>query len=207
MDALTPRSSFLLVVITPPTDVVDEQERALQMLREGIDRLHIRKPTYTPKQMAAYLAPLCEQGLGDRLVLHSCFSLSDTYALRGIHWNEQTQRHPECALGYRRVSWAVHDPARLPSTQAQQGEYILASPFFASISKPGYRPRYTLAEWERAIAKTATPVIALGGVVPQYLSTLRRIGCGGAAFLGYLWQTKTSEKLEEFLNNIKNLRP
>ena len=207
MDALAPSSPFLLVVMTPPEDVPDEHARALQMLRWGIDRLHVRKPTYTPKQMAAYLAPLCDQGWGDRLVLHSCFSLSDTYALRGIHWNEQTQRQPEEALAYRRVSWAVHDPARLPLSDRREGEYILASPFFASISKLGYLPRYSLAEWERAIAKTHTPVIALGGVVPQYLSTLLRIGCGGAAFLGYLWQTKTSEKLEEFLNNIKNLRP
>lgn len=195
--------SFRLIAITPPDDISNELLFARKILSGGIDILHVRKPSYSPAQMRNYLTPLCEAGLGDRLVLHSHFEYAETFGLRGIHLNETAKRQAEAVRGVRKVSLAIHEPAALAHIPAGVYEYALASPFFPSLSKEGYLPRYTLAEWGAAIAVASCPVVALGGVVPQHLSKIWKLGCGGAAFLGYLWQAKTEEKLAEFLSSLK----
>lgn len=193
-----------LIAITPPEDIPNETPFTHQILAGGLlDTLHVRKPSYSPVQMRKYLTVLCNEGWGERLVLHSCFECAAEFPVRGVHLNEEAKRHPEVARGVRKVSLAVHEPSELAEIPAGAYEYVLASPFFPSLSKTGYLPRYSLAEWGAAIAVSSCRVVALGGVLPQYLSKIWNLGCGGAAFLGYLWQAKTKEELAEFLNKLK----
>lgn len=46
-------------------------------------------------------------------------------------------------------------------------------------------------------------VIALGGNTAETLSYLSKIGFGGAAFLGYLFNAKDTDQLKTILDEIK----
>lgn len=147
-----------------------------------------------------------------QLRLHSHFNLAEEYGLGGVHLNGRWPVWPEFQT---RVSRSCHsleeiegicggatadtEPRRFKSTAdteprgrdmaIPQYDYVTLSPVYDSISKAGYRQRFSPGNPElKALltGKTAgLRVIALGGVTPESFSELRDAGFGGAAMLGY----------------------
>ena len=72
-------------------------------------------------------------------------------------------------------------------------DYVLLSPIYASISKPGYGGRGAAAAFPdsdslaSALAGSRYSVLALGGVTPERFPELAELGFAGAALLGSIW--------------------
>ena len=80
-------------------------------------------------------------------------------------------------------------------------EIVLLSPIFDSISKPGYKSKFTKEELKTGIAKwhafvgghtvgalPATPLLyALGGIDAENIREIADLGFDGAAVLGAVW--------------------
>lgn len=72
-------------------------------------------------------------------------------------------------------------------------DYVLLSPIYASISKPGYGGSGAAAAFPdadglaSALAGSRYPVLALGGVTPERFPELAELGFAGAALLGSIW--------------------
>lgn len=197
---------FLLIGITPPASVGDEHQHAFYFLEQCIDILHVRKPSFSEREMRNYLLPYCEAGLASRIVLHSHFSLAKELGLRGVHINEHAKQDPEVWHKFKCVSVAIHHLSELFVSTYQTLDYAMVSPLFSSISKEGYCPQFSLSEFQNALIATNYPVVALGGVTPERIPLLRQIGCRGAAFLGYLWQTGSISDWQKTVDNLRSYK-
>ena len=83
---------------------------------------------------------------------------------------------------------------------------MFLSPIFDSISKKGYRHSFTNKDLEDAANNGIINerVVALGGVIPQFIPQLRAWNFGGAAFLGAVWNERHKYDWTDYLNDIKN---
>jgi thiamine-phosphate pyrophosphorylase len=91
----------------------------------------------------------------------------------------------ECRLS---ISASCHSFEEITVAQAEF-DYMFLSPVFDSISKTGYKQRYTPEQLNDAKARGVinSRVIALGGMNVERISMVRRYGFGGVAVLGALW--------------------
>jgi thiamine-phosphate pyrophosphorylase len=178
-----------LIVISPEAE--DSREHALlaQFFAAGLTSYHLRKPTWTRDQLAAWLRAL-PVGFHARIVLHSHHELAAEFAVGGMH--ERETANPNCHLiGDNLRSRAVHD---LPTLSASIDGYdrLLVSPMFPSFSKAGYGPSGKLPEADLRVV-LALPrraeVIALGGIDASRIQACRELGFDGVAVLGSLWQS------------------
>lgn len=177
--------SFKIIGVTLPAIAYGEARLIELMLREGIGRMHIRKPDATCAQMEQLIEAI-HPDLRPRLSLHSHHHLAVKYGT-GIHLNAA---HPAPPEGYQGIlSRSCHSFKELEEWQPLTS-YCFLSPIFDSISKTGYASAFTpqqIAASNSVGAKT----IALGGITPQRFNELRQLGFGGAAMLGYLWADRS----------------
>lgn len=171
-----------LIAVTPPYFYSGEAcaiERALSAAG-GFSRVHVRKPGATAAELRALLDKI-PAGLRDRLSLHDCFHLALEYGVGGVHLNSRNPHPPEGWEGV--VSRSVHSLAELEGLTDE--DYALLSPVYPSISKPGYRPTFTLDDLRGHLPQG---VYALGGVTRARLPELEEAGFDGAAMLGAAWR-------------------
>ncbi len=89
----------------------------------------------------------------------------------------------------------VHDRRRSCHTLAEvverkrEMDFVSLSPIFDSISKPGYRSRFTPEELREAHRQGIidSQVYALGGVTFAKIEQVKSLGFGGAMILGDAW--------------------
>ncbi len=130
-----------------------------------------------------------------KLTLHNHFELADKYAVGGLHLNSRCKKLP---VGFKgRVSCSCHSLTEL--SLAECYDYVMLSPVFDSISKQGYRGRFSDKELRMIKARN---VIALGGITPDRIAELKQYNFSGFAMLGYLFQSKDIDELKYKLNVI-----
>lgn len=181
-----------IIVITAPEAVGDEAEAIAHMLGSGnVDRVHIRKPGYTPDRTRALLDNIPPQLL-PRLSLHDHHVLAEEYGT-GVHLNSRNPLPPDGFDGILSRSCHSLDQIGAPA------DYLFVSPVFDSISKHGYKASFSHDELRARVDRRC---IALGGVEPHLLRTVADIGFGGAALLGYIWRNFSLTTLDERLKEL-----
>ena len=183
------------IAITPPATLPYEHEWAAALLGAGLYRLHVRKPDFTEREMAGYLSPLVELGLGLRLALHSHYSLAARFGIPHLHITGRSRGLPlpaeccECTL-----STSIHTLREVLDLRSTPYRYAFLSPVRPSLSKQGYMPTLTDAELMRALAASPIPLVALGGVTGRNIAELRALGFRAVAAIGAFWHAETLER-------------
>lgn len=174
---------FWLIAVTPETPVADEAEKICALIDAGWTRVHLRHPSADPDTVAAIIQRL-PMAVRRSVSAHDYFQLAELYRLGGIHLN---RRNGVAPYGWRGVvSISIHSLDEVP--RAEGKDYFTLSPFFDSISKPGYQGR-TFAR-----VPDGTRCIPLGGITPDKIKTVRSWGFRGAAMLGAIpWQGSVEE--------------
>ena len=177
-----------LLVISPEAEDPREHATLTELFLAGLTSYHLRKPTWSRDQLAAWLHAVPAK-FHPRIVLHTHHDLATEFTLGGLHDREEP--NPKCHLiGDTFRSRAVHD---LPTLRASLDTYdrLLVSPLFPSFSKPGHAPDARLAPSELK-SVLALPhraeVIALGGIDASRISACGDLGFDGVAVLGAIWQ-------------------
>lgn len=212
---------FLTIAISPEHPFPGEAEAYVRLLHSGnCDFLHLRHPHASANAHREILEAL-PQELMRRITLGSCLELAEEYPVGGVHWNSHILRdyllkHPKitpidewgnasyetpvygCKLGgddsILRVSCSCHTADELrEASETGMFAYAFLSPIYDSISKVGYRSRFSDAELKEIISCTTTPVVALGGITPQKMPHLKALGFSGAAMLGYFFNNQVNE--------------
>lgn len=183
-----------LVVITPETLEPRETAVLAALFAAGLERCHVRKPSATRDELAAWLRALPAR-FHARLVLHQHHDLAGQFGLGGRHWRDDGNAPtlPPTDSGF--TSRSCHD---LASLRAALGHYdsICFGPVFPSLSKPGHGPRADFPEQElaallatRTVSERRTTVLALGGITAKNIPRCRARGFDGVAVLGTIWQS------------------
>ncbi len=192
--------SFKLIVITPPQSVKNESEELVGLFKAGLQILHIRKPSFSKVELRNYLLKIPSK-YHPKLVIHSHYPLLKEFKLKGIHLTEKT-RKKKLPLNFKRkehsLSASFHSITDVKRSK-RKFDYVFLSPVFDSISKKGYRSKFS-EEQLKKLLKEFKNVIALGGTDPATLRSLQKLNFSGAATLGSIWESKDAVKA------YKNLR-
>jgi thiamine-phosphate pyrophosphorylase len=183
-----------IVVISPETRDPREIPAMERFFAAGLERYHVRKPSWTARELEEWLA-LLPEAWRPRIVLHGHQPLVERLGLGGRHERDGEPGDPSVP---RAVSRSCHD---LPTLRRLLGEggSILFGPVFPSISKPGYGPAADfpwyglwalLKQRRRAFAADAgaqARVLAIGGITAERLGRCAEVGFDGAAVHGAVW--------------------
>ena len=173
-----------LIVISPESEDPREHAVLAELFAAGLTSYHLRKPTWTRNQLAAWLCAFPAK-FHSRIVLHTHHDLATEFALGGLHYRD-ADGNPLTLLRSR----AVHDLTTLRAALAGY-DRLLVSPIFPSFSKPGHAPatRLAPAELKSVLALPhRAEVIALGGIDASRIPACHELGFDGVAALGAIWQ-------------------
>ncbi|MCD7973162.1 MAG: thiamine phosphate synthase [Candidatus Azobacteroides sp.] len=174
-----------LVIITNEKIYPEEYEALNDLFLSGMELLHIRKPESSKEELRALLKKIMPE-FYNRIVLHDHFSLLNEFDLKGVHLNKRNPFFSHESAIQR--SKSCHSPEEVK--ESASFSYVFLSPIFDSISKTGYRQKYTKEELEHAKEDGSihSGVIALGGISIENIPEVARLGFGGVAVLGGIWQ-------------------
>ena len=189
----------LIIVITPEQEVPGEIRIVKKLFAAGLTRRTCAGTTGA-RRICVVGSPKSRK-IPDRIVLHGNAELVVEFGLAGLHL--QSARGPRTGAGKPvrelqegvTLSRSCHDYGEL--TQGPKHcAYATLGPVFPSVSKRGYAPRRTPEEYAAILDYWRTenkghPVVALGGVTPENIGEVRRMGFAGAAVVGTVWESRT----------------
>lgn len=193
---------MIKIAITPeqPLNPQLEAARIAQLLLHGWDRVHLRHPQATAKQLSQVLSLLPEE-LHPGISIHDHFQLlSEFNRLGGIHLNH---RNPCCPDGFGKIlSRSYHSLAELVKYSAQY-DYLTLSPVFNSTSKRDYHAAFTPEELTEVGKIKPLTCVALGGVTPEKIPMLAHYGFKGYAVLGAIpWKCESESEFIDKINQF-----
>ena len=187
----------MIVIITPPHTLPDEERIVNRLFESGLHLLHLRKPGADRDTLERYIRGI-RPHFRERVVLHDHFELAEEYGLRGIHlkYNEAQTFTERDRLAH--VSVSCHSFEEIDALPFEPN-YVFLSPVFDSISKQGYPSAFAPEYLKENLQKRRIPVIALGGITAEKVAECRKMGFRGVALLGHVWE-QPSEAVTRFTN-------
>ena len=171
-----------LIAITTPKVTDDDASIIGRLLDRGIDIIHLRKPESTIDECRILLTKLTAEQRS-KIVIHDYPELYSEFSLRGVHINRNITSLP---IGYNgSTSRSCHTFEEVLRYK-EECDYLFLSPIFDSISKRGYKSRFSDEVLRRASVEGLidSKVIALGGVTLDKIPYLRSLNFGGVAMMG-----------------------
>lgn len=190
----------------------DQLKNEIDILKETLEfqevyALHIRKYNYSEKDLEKFInnfLPLYQK----KIILHNHHHLVHKYKLLGFYLNRSVRKSK-----FDTFLWKLKKKLNkkyVVSTGAHSLEevlkfsfvdYVICSPVFDSISKPGHYSRFSI----NGINLIKSPkLIALGGITPETAPLAIQLGFSGVAAYGYIWNN--SNPLQALVSIIKSLK-
>jgi len=175
----------MMVLISSPRMRSGEASDLEEMFELGLERLHLRKPDHSAKDVSKILDKLPEKCLR-RVVVHRVPELLDQYPLAGYHHSSKEKLHEVSGS----CSRSLHNISSL-RTSRERLDYSFFGPVYNSISKQGYGPKVSTDSIRECFSmENCPPVFALGGIRRNKVRQLLEIGFSGVALLGAVWGRK-----------------
>jgi len=201
-----------IVLLTPENEMPHETGIVNSLFAAGLQRLHLRRYGTSEAQITQYISDIHPQ-FRQRIVVHSHFHLLHTLGLGGIHLNTATRLSPALSsitsgIPAEKTSTSFHSWQEITENTIPY-RYVLISPVFNSISKPGYlagidRTQLPAIRAQQNTSGNAPAIYALGGFDHSNIITLKNEGFDGAALLGSIWQAQ--DPVRAFTNILKLLK-
>ena len=176
-----------MIVITNPFSIENEFQILHQLFEEGLELVHVRKPTYSEKEMRSFLSCI-EDKFYSKLVLHEQHHLAHEFNINRIHLKEKNR--VEVSENFQKtvsyLSTSVHninDFNELPP----YFDSAFLSPVFESISKEGYGKNSNILETIVHRTNFNTKLVALGGINENNIKIALDSGFDSVALLGSIW--------------------
>ena len=187
-----------IIIITPENEVRKEMQHVNDLFKNGLQRLHLRKPGYSAEKVRRYIQDI-DPKYHSRIVLAGNFELYKEFGLGGIHLStdarrSETIRKKVAYIPPALVSTSYHAWQKIVDNDFQYGS-VFISPVFDSISKKDYKASidpYGAAKTKQKLAernKYCPAIIGLGGVGIKEIEALYECGFDGAGLLGTIWMS------------------
>ena len=172
----------MMILISSPRMRRGEASDLEDMFSLGLDRLHLRKPDHSAKDVSKILDKIPEEYL-DRIVLHRLPELLKDYPVAGYHHSSREKLREASGTSSR----SFHSISNLFDNK-EKLDYAFFGPVFNSISKQGYGPKVSIESIrEFFTSENRMPVFALGGIRRNKVRNLLELGFSGVALLGAVW--------------------
>lgn len=184
-----------ILAVTSGDNIKSEIPIVMEMFREGLDVLHLRKPNFSEHLVEEYLSLLPEI-YHNRIVLHGYHDLAKKFNLKGIHI---TKRHKKTPLKtwwrIRLLKWkkptlkistSCHSLSKLKK-YTRNYDYVFLSPVFNSISKKHRKAGFSHKKIKKKLLSLDN-VYAMGGVNAKNIERVKELGFDGVVLYGSLWK-------------------
>ena len=188
-----------MIVISNPTEIVNETNIIHALFEEGMELCHIRKPNYSIEELRSFLSAI-NSSYYSKLVLHQHHELAEEFQIKRLHFTEKERLTKPVKLSkpdnYKFLSTSVHSIEDF-NELSDAFDYAFLSPVYPSISKQNYRPTKNTFEEIKKRNNQHTKLIALGGISHEDIEEVLCNGFDDFALLGSIWKAK---------NPVKNLK-
>ena len=186
-----------MIIISNPTEIVNEHQIIQALFEEGLELFHIRKPDASEEELRCYITAI-DSKYHSKLVLHQQYNLVAEFQLERLHFSEKVrQTIPD---NFQKLvpflSTSVHTIADF-NNLSERYDAAFISPIYPSISKTDYRPTQNLLEQTKGRTNWKTKWIALGGISSENIAATITQGFDDVALLGAIWNST---------NPIKNFK-
>lgn len=187
-----------IIAITVPKIIDEDAYLISNLLKMGIHSIHLRKPEATINECRQLLTKLTDAERA-KIIIHDYPELYTEFSLKGIHINKNITSLPDGYNGFKTRSCHSFEEIERYKTEY---DYLFLSPIFDSISKVGYKSRFTQEELLKASTSGIIDqkVIALGGITLDMMPYFRELNFGGIAMIGGIYNTN-------MINNLTNINP
>ena len=181
--------------MTTPKVITQDADIITSLLRRGVDIIHLRKPDSNVDECRALLRDLDKESRA-RIIVHDHPELYAEFLLKGIHINRNVATLPDGYTGFKTRSCHSFDEV---AKYKGDYDYIFLSPIFDSISKVGYKSKFTKEELLKASTSGIIDhkVIALGGITLDMMPYFRELNFGGIAMIGGIYNTNALPQLQK----------
>lgn len=190
----------MLIVISCPTAVTGEADIMNALFDEGLDVLHIRKPTAAVDEIKVLIDKI-KPAYRQQIALHQQHQSAAGFGIRRLHFTEVNRKEiSEDALKKLKetnhiVSTSIHNVEEYAGL-SPCFDYTFFGPVFNSISKQGYSSIIP-AGFNFPVREKYTKVIAIGGIDATNICRAVSMNFDGAATIGAIWQ-KPDESIKQF---------
>ena len=191
-----------LALMTRPTFFVEEDKILEALFDEGMDDMHIFKPSSSPVYVERLLSLLPEH-THRRITVHDHYYLKEEFGLAGIHLDSPTAPRPD---GYRGNFSRSCDDISLLKEAKKKARYVFLRNVFDSLSVPGEKSNFSHTDLQMASRHGLIDkhVYALGGVTLDNIHILRDYGFGGVVICGDLWNRFDIHNGTDFRNVLSH---
>ena len=188
-----------MIVITNAISIRNEIKLIHQLLEEGLELLHVRKPDFLEEEMKVFLYEIKSE-FRNKLVLHSHHHLAVGFGINRLHvtGNNRVQllTRPDRFLKPVRCktsieSTSIHSIQDF-NTLSKDFDYAFLSPIYPSISKPDYVSEVNHFETIKKRVNFSTKLVALGGISSENIQQTLENGFDDVALLGSIWNSNKS---------------
>lgn len=192
--------------MTRPTFFVEEDKILSTLFDEGMDGLHLNKPTASPMYSERLLSLLPDFSYS-KITVHDHYYLKAEYKLGGIHLDDENMTLPKDYKGD--FSRTCHDISKL-SELKKKAKYVFLDNTFVSSGNDNMIGR-TYQELENAARHGLIDkhVFAYGGVNIENIKIAKEFGFGGVVVCEDLWNKfdiHNEQDYKELINHFEKLR-
>jgi thiamine-phosphate pyrophosphorylase len=182
----------MVIVISNPTPIDHEHRIINALFDEGLSIFHLRKTTYSVKELDQLLVKIDRQHHG-KVAFHQHHELAERFGSKRLHFTEQDRKkHMQSVKSMDwnsyTLSTSVHEVDAY-SALPDVFDYCFLSPIFNSISKPDYHSMIT-PDFKLPV-KSKIKIVALGGISSSGVPDLKKYDFDGIAVLGSIWGDTT----------------
>lgn len=179
----------MVIVISNPTPVEQEHKIINALFDEGLSVFHLRKMDYSRKELNHLIIKINREH-HSKIAFHQHHELAEHVGSKRLHYTEQERKkHAHEIEGFKKgefiLSTSIHNVAAYASLP-DIFDYCFLAPVFDSISKPELQSIIT--HDFKLPPRSATKIIALGGISSTGIPDVKKYGFDGIAALGTIWQ-------------------
>lgn len=189
---------FKIALITLPEFVDGEADVINELMEDGLQLLHVRKPlpqftgeilSERHRERVRGLIEGVDKRYRKRMTMHYDVDMAKEMGLGGVHVRLGVKDEGLEFKDGLRLSCSCHSIEEAKEAEKRGMEYFFLSPIFDSVSKVGYKSAFDVRileemKWNGVINEK---VFALGGVTKENVKMLMDMGFGGCGVIGSVW--------------------
>jgi len=194
-----------LVLITDATIRKDLGTVAEAALRGGARTVQLREKDAGARELFEWSARLREaiRSYGALLIVNDRLDVALAAGADGVHlgWRSLPVEEARKIVGPERViGVSVHSVEEAAQAGKDGADYVMFGPVFDTPSKRGLVAPQGLERLAECVRAAGTPVVAVGGILPENAPDVRRAGAAGMAVIrGLMAAASPEQKAREYL--------
>ncbi|WP_051287050.1 thiamine phosphate synthase [Paenibacillus taiwanensis] len=182
-----------LHIVTPEGLSGNDIVQTVKIIAHKVDAVHLRQKQWSARQMWSVLEEARLEGIPmHKWIVNDRADVAASCGARGVHLAYHSVPihairpvYPQLTVGV-----SVHSPMELTSCVMGGADYALYGHIYETACKPGLAGR-GLQGLMSCRQLSAIPIIAIGGITPERVSSVIQAGASGVAVMSPIWETSS----------------